>query len=78
VKATNDDVSLVFQLYVIYKNHEDLFLNRSQPSQNVIDIVNDSLLIVHELAKFLRKEKFILKNQKIKNEMILEVFSHQK
>jgi hypothetical protein len=32
----------------------------------VIDIVNDSLLIIHKLAKFLQKEIFIFKNQKTK------------
>jgi hypothetical protein len=40
--------------------------------------VNDSLLIVHKLAKIFQKEKFIFKNKKVENEMILEVFSHQK
>jgi hypothetical protein len=40
--------------------------------------VNDSLLIGHKLAKNFQKEKFIFKNQKIENEMILEVFNHQK
>jgi hypothetical protein len=40
--------------------------------------VNDSLLIVHKLANFFQKENLIFKNQKINNEMILEVFNHQK
>jgi len=38
--------------------------------------VNDSLLIGHKLAKNFQKEIFIFKNKKMKNEMILEVFSH--
>jgi hypothetical protein len=59
---------LLFQLNVIHKNHEHIFLGRPRPSQNVIHTVNDSLLIGHKFAICFQKKKSFskIKNLKMK------------